>query len=81
MSYLDRKRQADKNASQEAAQAEEEVVGAAAAFSAASQAKAKSASPKPQSNAAPVSKIVQNVPQTLKLLATAADELEELNKH
>jgi len=81
MSYLDRKRQADKEAAAESAQAEEQVVGAAAAFSAASQAKAKSASPKAQSNSAPVSKIVQNVPQTRKLLATATDELEELNQH
>ncbi|MGB0580336.1 MAG: hypothetical protein ACPGVU_11590 [Limisphaerales bacterium] len=80
MSYLDRKRQADKEAAQEATSSGEEAVGAAAAFSAASQAKAKSDSPKAQTKSAPVSKIVQNLPQTRKLLATAADELEELNK-
>ena len=80
MSYLDRKRQADKQAATEAEQPSEQAVGAAAAFSAASQAKAKSASPKPQPVTGSASKIVQNVPQTRKLLATAAAELEELNQ-
>jgi hypothetical protein len=81
MSYLERKRQKE----QPDNEADEEIAkpqGAAAAFSAAAKSRTEANKPKPANpDAVKAPKLVQNLPQTRKLLATAIAELEDLSNN
>ncbi len=78
MSYLERKRKKEQPAS-EAEDAIAKPQGAAAAFSAAAKSRSEANKPKAAaSGTVRAPKLVQNLPQTRKLLATAIAELDEL---